>query len=151
MRYCAVVGLTPPCPRSVPGSVPYSSMAAHVERSARRTTVSAWCRYAEPGVPPLRPEQVEAMDELAAIADELALQVPFEEGQIQLMNQHVTYHGRTAYADDATAGASRVLLRMWLAMPNSRALPPGHAVQWGTSAAGALRGGAMPGRSAFDA
>lgn len=107
--------------------------------------------HAEPGVPPLRAEQVEAMDELARVAEELALQVPFEEGQIQLMNQHVTYHGRTAYADDTSAGASRVLLRVWLAMPNSRALPAGHAVQWGTSAAGALRGGAMPGRSAYDA
>ncbi|MCR0981223.1 TauD/TfdA family dioxygenase [Roseomonas populi] len=107
--------------------------------------------HAEPGVPPLRPEQVEAMDMLAALADELCLQIPFEPGQIQLMNQHVTYHGRTAYADDAAHGASRVLLRIWLAAPNSRALPAGHAVQWGSTAPGAIRGGAMPGRSALAA
>jgi hypothetical protein len=107
--------------------------------------------HAEPGVPPLRPEQVEAMDALAAIADELSLQLPFEAGQIQLMNQHVTYHGRTAYADDAASGTSRVLMRIWLSAPNSRALPAGHAVQWGTTAPGAVRGGAIPGRSALAA
>jgi hypothetical protein len=102
-----------------------------------------------PGVPSLTPRQVEAMDMLAALADELCVEMPFEPGQIQLMNQHVTYHGRTAYADDAASGARRNLLRIWLASPLSRALPAGHAGQWGTVAAGALRGGAMPGKSAF--
>jgi hypothetical protein len=105
----------------------------------------------QPGVPPLTPKQVEAMDMLAALADELCVEMPFEPGQIQLMNQHVTYHGRTAYADDAAAGARRNLLRIWLASPLSRALPAGHAGQWGDVRAGALRGGAMPGRSALAA
>jgi hypothetical protein len=104
----------------------------------------------EPSVPRLTPVQIEAMDELARLADELCVEMPFEAGQIQLMNQHVTYHGRTAYADDAASGARRVLLRIWLAVPNSRALPAGHAVQWGDVRAGALRGGAMPGRSAYE-
>jgi Taurine catabolism dioxygenase TauD, TfdA family len=103
----------------------------------------------QPGVPPLTPQQVEAMDMLAALADELCVEMPFEPGQIQLMNQHVTYHGRTAYADGA--GGRRNLLRIWLASPLSRALPVGHAGQWGDVRAGALRGGAMPGRSAFAA
>jgi hypothetical protein len=101
------------------------------------------------GVPPLSTKQVEAMDLLAALADELCIEMPFEAGQIQLMNQHVTYHGRTAYSDDAAAGARRNLLRIWLASPLSRALPPGHAGQWGDVTAGALRGGAMPGKSAL--
>jgi hypothetical protein len=103
--------------------------------------------HAEPDVPPLRPEQVEAMDVLAEIADELCLQMPFAPGQVQLMNQHVTYHGRTAYSDDAAAGAKRVLMRIWLATPNSRALPAGHVVQWGSVAPGALRGGAILGKT----
>jgi hypothetical protein len=102
-----------------------------------------------PGVPPLTAEQVEAMDLLAALADELCVEMPFAPGQIQLMNQHVTYHGRTAYADGA--GGRRNLLRIWLASPLSRALPAGHADQWGDTRAGALRGGAMPGRSAVAA
>lgn len=103
----------------------------------------------QPGVPPLTPQQIEAMDMLAALADELCVEMPFEPGQIQLMNQHVTYHGRTAYADGA--GGRRNLLRIWLASPLSRALPAGHAEQWGDVQAGALRGGAMPGRSALAA
>jgi hypothetical protein len=100
------------------------------------------------GVPPLRAEQVEAMDVLAALAEELCAEAAFTPGDVQLLNQHVTYHGRTAYADDAAAGAHRVLLRVWLAVPGSRALPDGHRVQWGAVEAGALRGGAVLGRSA---
>jgi len=71
----------------------------------------------------------------------------FTPGDIQILNQHTTYHGRTAYAD-GEAGR-RVLMRIWIAPPFSRALPEGHRVQWGSVAPGALRGGAMPGQSAF--
>lgn len=105
----------------------------------------------QPGVPPMRPEQKEALDLLAAVADELCIEAPFTPGDIQLMNQHVTYHGRTAYADDAAQGAQRSLFRIWLSAPKGRALPEGHQAQWGATAAGALRGGAMPGRSALAA
>ncbi|MBP0464585.1 TauD/TfdA family dioxygenase [Roseomonas sp. PWR1] len=105
----------------------------------------------QPEVPPLRAEQVEAMDMLAALADELCAEAPFTPGDIQLLNQHTTYHGRTAYADDAASGAHRVLLRIWLATPFSRALPEGHRVQWGAVEKGALRGGAILGRSAIAA
>jgi len=42
---------------------------------------------------------------------------------------------------DAAAGQDRLLLRLWLAMPNSRAMPEGHEVLWRTIAAGAVRGG----------
>jgi len=34
-----------------------------------------------------------------------------------------------------------LLFRLWLSMPNSRALPPGFEVLWGRGEAGALRGG----------
>ena len=101
------------------------------------------------GVPPLRPEQNEAMDLLHAIGEEVCIHAPFEPGDMQFMNQHVTYHGRTAFTDDRAAGASRVLMRIWLAVPFSRALPDGHAVQWGDTSPGALRGGALVGRSAI--
>lgn len=105
----------------------------------------------QPGVPPLTTAQVAAMDMLAALGDELCVEASFEPGTIQIMNQHVTLHGRTAYADDAASGARRNLLRIWLASPLSRALPAGHAGQWGSTTAGALRGGAVPGQSALAA
>lgn len=107
--------------------------------------------HGQPGVPPLTPEQVAAMDMLSAQAEELCAEAPFTPGDIQLLNQHVTYHGRTAYADDAMSGRHRVLQRIWLAVPESRALPEGHRVQWGRTEAGALRGGAVPGVSAIAA
>lgn len=102
---------------------------------------------AMPGVPPLTPRQIEAMDLLAETAEKLCIEAPFTPGDIQILNQHTTYHGRTAYADGAAG--RRLLMRIWLAPGFSRALPPGHAVQWGSVAPGALRGGAIPGQNAF--
>jgi Taurine catabolism dioxygenase TauD, TfdA family len=99
-------------------------------------------------VPRLTNAQVEAMDLLHEIGEEVCLHMPFEVGDIQFMNQHVTYHGRTQFTDDAVAGAHRVLLRIWLSAPFTRPLPAGHAVQWGDTRAGAVRGGAVAGKSA---
>jgi hypothetical protein len=53
----------------------------------------------------------------------------------------VIYHARTAFEDDAGSRQVRLLYRLWLSMPNSRALPPGHEVLWGAIEPGALRGG----------
>jgi len=102
-----------------------------------------------PIAPRLTKAQIEAMDLIHEIGEEICLQMPFEIGDIQFMNQHVTYHGRTSFTDDAAAGAYRVLLRIWLSAPFTRPLPAGHAVQWGDTRAGALRGGAIPGKSAI--
>lgn len=102
-------------------------------------------------VPRLSEAQIAAMDLLHEIGEEVCLQMPFEMGDIQFMNQHVTYHGRTQFTDDAASGAHRVLLRIWLSAPFTRPLPQGHAVQWGNIAAGALRGGAIAGKSAIGA
>lgn len=43
--------------------------------------------------------------------------------------------------DDRAAGRDRLPMRLWLAMPNSRALPEGHEVLWRSIEAGAVRGG----------
>ena len=93
------------------------------------------------GVPRLTDAQKEALDMLLALAKELALEMTFDPGDIQFLNSHVTYHGRTPFEDDKDAGRDRLLMRLWLAMPNSRALPEGHEVLWRSVDAGALRGG----------
>jgi hypothetical protein len=95
------------------------------------------------GVPKLTAAQDEALDMLAALAEELCLHSAFEDGDIQLLNNHVIYHGRTAYADDAPSGRDRLLLRLWLATPNSRRLPDGFENLWGSTAPGAVRGGVI--------
>ena len=52
-------------------------------------------------VPRLTSAQVEAMDVLHEIGEEVCLTMPFAPGEMQFMNQHVTYHGRTGFTDDA--------------------------------------------------
>lgn len=94
-------------------------------------------------VPRLRPAQNEALDLLAEVAEHTCLHAPFEPGDIQFLNNHVVYHGRTAYQDDVARGQSRLLLRLWLAVPNSRTLPEGFDVLWGATTPGALRGGVV--------
>ena len=64
----------------------------------------------------------------------------FAPGDIQFVNNHVIYHARSAFEDD-DEGHGRLLLRLWLSMPNSRALPGDHEVLWCAVEAGALRGG----------
>ena len=94
-----------------------------------------------PGTPKLTVEQREAIDLLMALAQELSFEMTLEAGDLQFLNSHVTYHGRTPFEDDKAAGRDRLLLRLWLTMPNSRPLPEGHEVLWGSIAAGARRGG----------
>ncbi len=100
-----------------------------------------------PEVPRLSAAQNEALDLLATVADEQCLYCPFEEGDIQLLNNHVVFHGRTAYEDDAETGKERLLLRLWLAVPNSRRLPTGHEILWGTVEPGVPRGGVVQPRT----
>ena len=104
-----------------------------------RTYIEAAQRLAH--VPRLTAQQIEAIDLLAEVAETLCYRMHFQPGDMQFLNNHVIYHARDAFADDATAGRFRRLLRLWLAMPNSRPLPEDHAVLWGNVAAGAVRGG----------
>ncbi len=93
------------------------------------------------GVPQLTDAQKEALDLLLALATELAFEMTLDPGDIQFLNSHVTYHGRTPFEDDKDTGLDRLLMRLWLAMPNSRALPEGHDALWRNVDAGAVRGG----------
>jgi hypothetical protein len=93
------------------------------------------------GVPRLTKRQQEAIDMLLALAEELCFEMVLEPGDLQLVNSHVTYHGRTPFEDDAASGRDRLLLRIWLSMPGNRPLPAGHEVLWGEVEAGRPRGG----------
>jgi hypothetical protein len=94
-----------------------------------------------PDVPRLHAAQNEALDLHAAVCEELCYTMEFRPGDLQLLNNHVVYHARTAYEDTPGADNDRLLLRLWLAPRNSRTLPPGFEVLWGTTAPGAPRGG----------
>ena len=94
-----------------------------------------------PGVRKLSAAEHEAIRMLMDLAQEHCFEMRFAPGDIQLLNNHVIYHGRTAFKDDASVGQDRCLMRLWLSMPNSRALPDDHAVLWGDVRAGRPHGG----------
>jgi hypothetical protein len=94
-----------------------------------------------PEVPRLSTAQKDALAMLGDLAEDLCFEMPLEPGDLQLLNNHVIYHGRTAFTDDAGSRQDRLLYRLWLSMPNSRPLPESHRVLWGSVEAGALRGG----------
>lgn len=102
-----------------------------------------YIEYAQmlPHVRKLTAAEHEALQMLLAVAEEVCFEMRFEPGDMQLLNNHVIYHARTAFRDDAGSGQERLLLRIWLSMPNSRALPLDHALLWGDVGAGRPRGG----------
>ena len=131
------------------GKRPYYEMpvfnhyAGHLTTIYARDFIEAAQRFEE--VPRLRPEQVEAMDLLDALAarDDVRLNMTLARGDIQLLHSHQTLHARTAFEDYAEPERRRHLLRLWLAPPNSRPLPPVFAERYGTIEVGTRRGGIM--------
>lgn len=111
----------------------------HFTSHYSRTYVEAAQRT--PGVPSMSAAQWEAIDLLATLGEELCFETTLEPGEMLFLNNHVIYHARTAYEDEGSAGRERLLYRLWLAMANSRPLPEGHQVLWGSIEAGAPRGG----------
>ncbi|MDA2806845.1 TauD/TfdA family dioxygenase [Nocardiopsis suaedae] len=88
---------------------------AYIESAAEKTGV------------PLSPLQRRALDlfEEAAGSDELRVDMHLRPGDLQLLNNNVVVHGRTAYED--APGQVRDLLRLWLNTPHARELPDGFA------------------------
>lgn len=110
------------------------------------------CRYIDgqiknaqafPDVPRFTTAQIEAramIDEYAN-SGEFNFAMMFEPGDLQLVNNHICFHARTAFEDWPDPEQHRHLLRMWLAMPNSRPLSPAMSTIYQDQRAGAVRGG----------
>lgn len=100
--------------------------------------------HAAPGAPDLAPEQIEALDALEREAEDpdLYAALRLAPGDVLLLNNWTILHRRTAFEDSAETG--RLLLRMWISSPSSRPLAPCFAAHFGSSEAGALRGGIWP-------
>ena len=67
-----------------------------------------------------------ALDMLADLAadPDLRLDMHFMPGDIQFLHNHTILHARSAYEDWPEAERKRHLLRLWLAPPEARMLPP---------------------------
>ena len=81
----------------------------------------------------LTPEDYEALDMLAALAGDpaLRLDMSFMPGDIQFLHNHTILHARSEYEDWPEPERKRHLLRLWLAPPNARPLPPVFAECYG--------------------
>ena len=95
-----------------------------------------------PGVAPLTPLQIEALDVLDQLADDpkLNLTMELQPGDIQLVHNHTILHDRTAFEDYAEPERKRHLLRLWVAPEGARKLPEVYAERFGSTTPGE-RGG----------
>jgi Taurine catabolism dioxygenase TauD, TfdA family len=100
-----------------------------------------------PDVPPLEPEQIEALDLFDQLANDPALhfQMELQPGDIQLVHNHTLLHDRTAFEDWPQPERKRHLLRLWLAPKNARPLPPIFADRYGSVVPGERGGVMVPG------
>lgn len=87
---------------------------SHIESASR-----------SPDVPPLTPLQVEALDLLDSIANDPAfvLNMHFQPGDIQFLNNYKVWHARTDYVDHPEPHRKRDLYRLWLTLRCELDLP----------------------------
>ena len=95
------------------------------------------------GVPILTKEQIECTDFLDQILrrPELMHTMWLEPGDLQLMNNHVVLHSRTAFEDYLDPERKRLLYRLWIAPPNSIRLPNSWKYFYRSIEPGSVRGG----------
>lgn len=89
-------------------------------RYSRRTIESA---YRAMGGEP-SPVERECFDLMDALIAELQLEIDFEPGDMQFLNNYVVLHARTAFTDHPEPERRRHLLRLWLNAGDGRALSP---------------------------
>ncbi len=77
-----------------------------------------------PDVPPLTDDQREAVAYYQELANELAIDVDFEPGDIEYAQSHVTLHARTPFEDWQEPERKRHLLRLWMRVEGMRPLVP---------------------------
>jgi len=95
------------------------------------------------GVPALSPMQHEAIDLLDEILRrrDLMYATYLRPGDMQMLNNHVTLHSRTAFEDHDDPELKRCLFRLWLAPPDWPTLPESWRPAYGAVEAGTVRGG----------
>lgn len=87
---------------------------------------------------------LDCFDELAEDKD-LRLDMTLRPGDIQLVHNHTILHDRTSFVDWPEPERKRHLLRLWLAVPGARPLPPVYAERYGSVEIGDRGGIICPG------
>ena len=99
------------------------------------------------GVPPLTEKQAAALDMFDSLAEspDMRLDMDFKPGDMQWVHNHTNLHDRTAFIDWPEPERRRHLLRLWLAVPGARPLPPVYAERYGQIDVGDRGGIIVPG------
>jgi hypothetical protein len=90
---------------------------------------------------------VQALDRFDSIANDTALTLTMrlQPGDLQFVHNHNVLHDRTGFEDWPEPSRKRHLLRLWLACPGARPLPPAFAARYGSLEIGNRGGVAVPG------
>ena len=67
-----------------------------------------------PGVPRYTDKQKEATEVFVAAAEACSVDMPFQRGDVQYVNNHVTLHARRSFEDAPAEGYRRHMWRVWL-------------------------------------
>ena len=88
----------------------------------------------------LSDEELEAVEtvERLALDPRFRLDMDFRAGDIQWLNNHAILHGRAGYRDSADPERRRLLLRLWMNIPNGRPLAPAFADRLNTGPRGGV-------------
>ena len=86
------------------------------------------------GAPKLTDKQIAALDAWDALTNdpELYLKMRLAPGDMQFVYNHHMLHDRTGFRDWPDPAKRRHLLRLWLALPGDRPLPPVFAQRYGS-------------------
>jgi hypothetical protein len=106
-------------PFSFKGEFTFQLPICNVHNGRLRTFYIGWYirdAQADPDVPRLSPEQSELLSLIEEIANDPAfhLDMDFQVGDLQLLNNATILHARTAYEDFEEPERRRHLLRLWL-------------------------------------
>ncbi len=123
----------------------YSWYAGQLSALYARRYIESARRFDE--VPALTPLQTEALDLFDELANDpqIGMQMTFEPGDMQWVHNHTMLHDRTAFEDWPDLADRRHLLRLWLAIPGARELPPVYAQRFGSVTVGDRGGIDLPG------
>jgi hypothetical protein len=111
----------------------------------QRQYIESASRFEE--APRLTAEDVAALDAFDAAANDPRLHVRMRlaPGDLQFVHNHTLLHDRTAFVDRPQPSGRRHLLRLWLACPGARPLPPPFAARYGSTTIGDRGGISVPG------
>jgi hypothetical protein len=123
----------------------FNDYAGYLSAIYSRTYVRSSQRF--PEARRLTEEDLAALDYFDSLAEssELRLDITFQPGDMQFVHNHTILHDRTAFEDWPEPERKRHLLRLWLAAPGARPLPPVYAERYGSVEIGNRGGIICPG------